>query len=69
MSAWSDSYNALPDDQRFMLNALMIEAEIRFVELEKKRIVSEARKAITEHNNRIYRMRQHLDRITSGAES
>lgn len=60
MSDWSNKYNALPDEERFMLNALMIEAEIRFVELEKKRIVSEARKAITEHNNRLYRMRKQL---------
>ena len=65
MSDYSDKYNALPDDQRFMVNALLIEAEIRFVESEKKRIVREARKAITEHSNRIFRMRQQLDKISA----
>lgn len=64
MSEHSDAYNALPYEQRVMLNALMIEAEIRFVELEKKRIVSESRKAITEHNNRLFRMRKQLEEIT-----
>lgn len=61
MSEYSDQYNALPDDHRALLNALMIEAEIRFVKLEKKRLVAESRKAITEHNNRIFRMQKHLD--------
>ena len=64
MGEHSDAYNALPYEQRIMLNALMIEAEIRFVEIEKKRIVKEARKAITEHNNRLFRMRKQLDEIT-----
>lgn len=64
MSKWSEKYNALPDDQRYALNALMLEAEIRFVEIEKKRIVSESRKALTEHNNRLHRMRKQLDEVS-----
>lgn len=63
MSDHSDAYNELPYEQRIMLNALMIEAEIRLVELEKKRIVGEARKAITNHNNRLFRMRKQLEEI------
>lgn len=36
MSEHSDRYNSLPFEDRKMLNGLMIEAEIRFIELEKK---------------------------------
>lgn len=65
MSEHSEKYNALPDDQRFMINAMLVEAEIRIVEVEKKRMLSEYRKAIKAHNDRIKNMRAHLKRIKS----
>ena len=63
MSEHSDKYNALPDDQRFMINAMLIEAEIRIIEAEKKRMLSEYRRAIKAHNARIKNMQHHLRSI------
>lgn len=60
MSDYSEKYNALPDDLRQLLNGLMIEAEIRIIELEKRRILQEAQKAVEAHNERIKRMRHSL---------
>lgn len=60
MSEYSDKYNALPDDQRFMINAMLIEAEIRIIEAEKKRMLSEYRRTIKAHNARIKNMQHHL---------
>ena len=60
---FSEKYNALPIEQRTLLQGLMIEAEIRVVELEMKRILEEAQKAVAAHNERIKRMREHLRRL------
>jgi len=60
MSIHADRYNDLPFETRTICSALMIENEIRLVEIEKKRMLSEYRKAIRAHNERIKRMRQHL---------
>ncbi len=62
MSEHSEKYNALPSDQRWMINGMLIEAEIRIIEVEKKRMLSEYRKAIKAHNARIKSMRDHLRR-------
>lgn len=63
MSKSSDMFNALPVETRKILVTQMIAAEIRFVTLEKQRIVSDARKAMTAHNNRIHAMQKHLDSL------
>jgi hypothetical protein len=60
MSANSDKYNALPIEIRTLICGLMIEAEIRVVELEKRRILQEAKKAMAAHSERIKRMREFL---------
>lgn len=61
--AFSEKYNALPIEQRTLLQGLMIEAEIRIVEQEKKRILEEAQKAVAAHSERIKRMRESLRRL------
>lgn len=64
MSQHSDRYNNLPFEDRQMLNSLMIEAEIRFIELEKKRMLADFRKGVREINERLKRMRQQLEKVT-----
>lgn len=64
MSQHSDRYNNLPFEDRQMLNGLMIEAEIRFIELEKKRMLADFRKAVRAINDRVRRMRQQLEKVT-----
>jgi hypothetical protein len=63
VSEHSEKCNALPDDQRLMINAMLVEAEIRIVEAEKKRLLDDYRRAIRGHNTRIASMRSHLRRI------
>ena len=63
MSEHSDRYNSLPFEDRQMLNALMIEAEIRFIELEKKRMLADFRKVVRVLNERVKVMRRHLDTL------
>lgn len=60
MSDNSEQFNSLPIEQRRLLNALRIEDEIKFIELEKKRMLSDFRGAIKAHNDRIKRMKQFL---------
>lgn len=62
MKEFSDRYNALSDDQRHILWGLSIEHEIRFMELEKKRMLSDFRKATKAINDRIKIMKANLDR-------
>lgn len=64
MSQHSDRYNNLPFEDRQMLNGLMIEAEIRFIELEKKRMLADYRKAVRAINERVKNMRRQLDKVT-----
>ena len=63
MSHHSDRYNNLPFEDRQMLNALMIEAEIRFIELEKKRMLADFRNSVRAINARLKNMRRHLDTL------
>ena len=63
MSRHSDRYNNLPIEDRQTLNALMIEAEIRFMELEKKRMLADFRKGVRAINERVKRMRRHLESL------
>lgn len=63
MSGHSDRYNSLPFEDRHMLNGLMIEAEIRFIELEKKRMLADFRKAIRVINERVKVMRRNLEKL------
>ena len=63
MSKHSDRYNSLPFEDRQMLNGLMIEAEIRFIELEKKRMLADFRKAVRVINERVKVMRRNLEKL------
>lgn len=63
MSHHSDRYNSLPFEDRKMLNGLMIEAEIRFIELEKKRMLADFRKNVRAINDRVKNMRRHLETL------
>ena len=63
MSEHSDRYNNLPFEDRKMLNALMVEAEIRFIELEKKRMLADFRKNVRAINDRVKNMRRHLETL------
>lgn len=63
MSHHSDRYNSLPLEDRQMLNALMVEAEIRFIELEKKRMLADFRKNVRAINDRVKNMRRHLETL------
>lgn len=63
MSRHSDRYNSLPFEDRQMLNALMVEAEIRFIELEKKRMLADFRKNVRAINDRVKNMRRHLETV------
>lgn len=63
MSKHSDRYNSLLFEDRQMLKALMIEAEIRFIELEKKRMLVDFRKAVRAINERMKNMRRHLETL------
>lgn len=63
MSKHSDRYNSLPFEDRRMLNGLMIEAEIRFIELEKKRMLADFRKAVRVINERVKVMRRNLEKL------
>ena len=63
MSELSDRYNSLPFKDRQMLNALMVEAEIRFIELEKKRMLADIRKNVRAINDRVKNMRRHLETL------
>lgn len=63
MSEHSDRYNSLPFKDRQMLNALMVEAEIRFIELEKKRMLADFRKNVRAINDRVKNMRRHLETL------
>lgn len=60
MSDYSERFNALPTDDRMMLNGLMLEAEIRFIELEKKRMLADYRKAVNAINARLTNMKRFL---------
>jgi hypothetical protein len=59
MSA-SDKFNALPEDQRKMLGTLLLEAELRLIELEKSRIRREANSAIMAHTERADRIKAEI---------
>ena len=63
MSEHSDRYNSLQLEDRQMLNALMVEAEIRFIELEKKRMLADFRKNVRAINDRVKNMRRHLETL------
>ena len=63
MSRHSDRYNSLPFEDRQMLNALMVEAEIRLIEMEKKRMLSDFRKGLRALNERVKNMRRHLETL------
>lgn len=63
MSRHSDRDNSLPFEDRQMLNALMVEAEIRFIELEKKRMLADFRKNVRVINDRVKNMRRHLETL------
>ena len=63
MSEHSDRYNSLQLEHRQMLNALMVEAEIRFIELEKKRMLADFRKNVRVINDRVKNMRRHLETL------
>lgn len=63
MSEHSERYNHLPFEDRKMLNGLMIEAEIRFIELEKKRMLADFRKNVRAINDRVKNMRRHLETL------
>lgn len=63
MSEQSDRYNSLPLEDRQMLNALMVEAEIRFIELENKRMLADFRKNVRAINDRVKNMRRHLETL------
>ncbi|MGP5441844.1 hypothetical protein [Pseudomonas helleri] len=63
MSEHSDRYNSLQLEDRQMLNALMVEAEIRFIELEKKRMLADFRKNFRAINDRVKNMRRHLETV------
>lgn len=63
MSEHSERYNNLPFEDRKMLNGLMIEAEIRFIELEKKRMLADFRKNVRVINDRVKNMRRHLETL------
>ena len=63
MSRHSERYNSLPFEDRQMLNGLMIEAEIRFIELEKKRMLADFRKAVRVINERVKVMRRNLEKL------
>lgn len=63
MSEHSERYNNLPFEDRKMLNGLMIEAEIRFIELEKKRMLADFRKNVRAINDRVKNMRRHLETL------
>ena len=63
MSRHSDRYNSLPFEDRQMLNTLMVEAEIRFIELEKKRMLADFRKNVRAINDRVKNMRRHLETL------
>ena len=63
MSEHSGRYNSLPFEDRQMLNGLMIEAEIRFIELEKKRMLADFRKAVRVINERVKVMRRNLEKL------
>ncbi|NNB48925.1 hypothetical protein [Pseudomonas fragi] len=63
MSEHSDRYNSLQLEDRQMLNALMVEAEIRFIELEKKRMLADFRKNVRVINDRVKNMRRHLETL------
>lgn len=60
MSDHSERFNALPIDDRMMLNGLMLEAEIRFIELEKKRMLADYRKSVSAINARLTNMKRFL---------
>lgn len=62
MKEFSDRYNALPDEHRNILWGLSIEHEIRFMELEKKRLLADFRKATKAINDRIKVMKSNLER-------
>jgi hypothetical protein len=63
MSKHSDRFNDLPIDDRKMLSAMMIEAEIRFIELEKKRMLADFKSNVRAINVRLKNMRRHLDTL------
>ena len=63
MSRHSDRYNSLPFEDRQMLNTLMVEAEIRFIELEKKRMLADFRKNVRAINDRVKNMRRQLEAL------
>lgn len=61
MSKHSERYNNLSFEDRKMLNGLMIETEIRFIELEKKRMLADFRKNVRAINDRVKSMRRQLE--------
>lgn len=64
MSKHSDRYNNLPLEDRQMLNVMLVEAEIRLLEMEKKRVLADFRKSVRAINDRVKIMRRHLETLT-----
>ena len=64
MSKHSDRYNNLPLEDRQMLNVMLVEAEIRLLEMEKKRVLADFRKSARAINDRVKSMRRHLETLT-----
>lgn len=64
MNRHSNRYNNLPIEDRQTLNALMIEAEIRFIEQEKKRMLADFRKGVRAINERVKIMRRNLETLS-----
>lgn len=58
--AGSDEFNALPFEQRALLNRMILASELRLIEAEKKRIAADYRRAIRGHNERAKRIKQFL---------
>lgn len=64
MSKHSDRYNSLSLEDRQMLNVMLVEAEIRLIEMEKKRVLADFRKSVRAINDRVKSMRRHLETLT-----
>jgi len=62
MSEATDRYNALPDEQRWMLWELMCEEQIRMIAQDEKRIKADSDRAVRAGRDRAKRIQQELDR-------
>lgn len=60
--AGSDEFNALPFDQRVLINRLTMANELRLIDHEKRRIAADYHRAIKEHDERADRIRKELNR-------